>query len=106
MLSYTQECVRLLCSEECTDEDEQRDADFTVPLQFRVTGSPNGKPDLQLQLLRLDFGSEVKREPARHRHGNQQLLTIPRLQGAAPRPFTQHTLASCCPDYLTSCLTE
>ncbi|CAK0783811.1 hypothetical protein CVIRNUC_007011 [Coccomyxa viridis] len=69
--------------EECTDDDEQRDADFTVPLQFRVTGSPNGKPDLQLQLLRLDFGSEVKHDPAQHRYGGQQLLTIPGLQGAA-----------------------
>lgn len=87
----------MLCSEECTDDDEQRDADFTVPLQFRVTGSPNGKPDLQLQLLRLDFGSEVKHDPAQHRYGGQQLLTIPGLQGAAPTPFTQHTLATCCP---------
>ena len=94
----------MLCSEEGIDEDEQRDADFTVPLQFRVTGSPNGKPDLQLQLLRLDFGSEVKHDPARHRHDSQQLLTIPRLQGAAPRPFTQHFFATCCPQHLPSCL--
>ena len=94
----------MLCSEEGIDEDEQRDADFTVPLQFRVTGSPNGKPDLQLQLLRLDFGSEVKHDPARHRHGGQQLLTIPRLQGATPIPFTLHSLANRCPHHLSACL--
>ena len=94
----------MFCSEDRIDEDEQGEADFTVPLQFRVSGSPNGKPDLQLQLLRLDFGSEVKRDPARRRHGTQQLRTIPRLQGAASHTCPQ-TLESCFPHDLTTCLT-
>lgn len=86
-LSYIYNSHGVFCSENRIGEDEQADADFTVPLQFRINGSPNGKPDLQLQLLRIDFGSEVKRDPARQKHGSQQLLTIPSLQGTASHTY-------------------
>ena len=69
------------CSEGGVKEEAEKDADFTVPLRFRLSGSPNGKPDLQLQLLRLDFGADARGSHSQGCHRSKKLLTVPTAHG-------------------------
>lgn len=53
-----------------------------VPLSLRLTGSPSGKPDLQLQLFSLRLGEAAchpRGPPGSSRHSN----TSPYLTGPA-----------------------
>lgn len=51
------------------------DAEVQVPLSFHVRGTPNGKPDLQLQLFSLKLGGACRPSdtpaPSRYAHGHQ-----------------------------------
>lgn len=55
-----------------------RGPEVQVPLKLRLTGSPNGKPDVQLQLFSLKFGEAACR-PSRKSSRTQQ---PPHLSGA------------------------
>ena len=70
--------------------ENRQDADFTIPLRFRLTGSPNGKPDLQLQILRLDFGSEVRNGSGKSSQDRRGLLTVPTATGKVSSALTCH----------------
>ena len=75
------------CSKEKGIEQEtEKDANLTVPLRFRLSGSPNGKPDLQLQLLRLDFGADARSSSVDRRQGSRKLLTDCTAHGEEPDP--------------------
>ena len=69
------------CSGERIEEDTVQNADFSVPLRFRLSGSPNGKPDLQLQLLRLEFGADVRGSSVDRSQESRKLLTVPTAHG-------------------------
>ena len=77
------------CSEEeGIEKHTETDANFTVPLRFRLSGSPNGKPDLQLQLLCLDFGAHARGSTVNKRQGSRKLLTERTAHGEEPDPET------------------
>lgn len=82
------------CSEGGITADAERDADFTVPLRFRVSGSPNGKPDLQLQLLRLDIGAAA-RGSSGSSHGSRKLLAAPTIHGMSMTMITSNSSHPC-----------
>lgn len=83
------------CSEGGITEDAERDADFTVPLRFRVSGSPNGKPDLQLQLLRLNIGAAARSSSGRSKHGSRKLLAAPTIHGMSMTIITSNYSHPC-----------
>ena len=67
-----------------------RTAELQVPLKLRLTGSPNGKPDLQLQLFTINLGEAADQSSGRtgrRRHS-------PHLSGKDPR--LHHLLRFAC----------
>ena len=89
----------LACSGQCIEEDTEQDADFSVPLRFRLSGSPNGKPDLQMQLLRLDFGADARGSSVDRSKGSRKLLTAPTAHGEKPDGLRMTTVQH--PSYAT-----